>query len=156
MCVSPVEVIAKYRKKVEDLEEEVKEILKEEEEDKQVSCVLCVCVRVCVCASVFAYVHVCSFKDVICNLYMCVWCTVWCSGCNTLYTCLCVRTHTCFPLLCWVDQMRLSEMEISKAQNMIDHEKEIFSRPARAWIAKETNGHAPSPSSSLPPGILCV
>jgi ATP-dependent RNA helicase DDX27 len=82
--VVPSEVIAKYRKKVEDLEEEVKEILKEEEEDKQ---------------------------------------------------------------------MRLSEMEISKAQNMIDHEKEIFSRPARAWIAKETNGHAPSPSSSLPPVV---
>ena len=31
-------------------------------------------------------------------------------------------------------QLRLSEMEVHKAQNMIEHQKEIFSRPARTWI----------------------
>ncbi len=31
-------------------------------------------------------------------------------------------------------EMRLSEMELSKAQNMVVHKEEIMSRPARTWI----------------------
>ena len=31
-------------------------------------------------------------------------------------------------------QMRLSDMAISKAQNMMEHKDEILSRPARTWI----------------------
>lgn len=33
-------------------------------------------------------------------------------------------------------QMRLSEMEVNKARNLVEHEAEILSRPARTWIAK--------------------
>lgn len=33
-------------------------------------------------------------------------------------------------------QMRLSEMEVNKAHNLIEHEEEIFSRPARTWMQK--------------------
>ena len=31
-------------------------------------------------------------------------------------------------------QLRVSEMEVNKARNMIEHEQEIFSRPAKTWI----------------------
>ena len=31
-------------------------------------------------------------------------------------------------------QLRLSEMEVNKARNLVEHEAEIFSRPARTWI----------------------
>ncbi len=31
-------------------------------------------------------------------------------------------------------QLRLSEMEVNKARNLVEHETEIFSRPARTWI----------------------
>ena len=31
-------------------------------------------------------------------------------------------------------QLRKAEMELKKGQNMLDHEKEIFSRPARSWF----------------------
>ncbi|KAK3716115.1 hypothetical protein QZH41_019654, partial [Actinostola sp. cb2023] len=31
-------------------------------------------------------------------------------------------------------EMRISEMEMNKAKNLLDHEKEIFSRPARVWF----------------------
>ena len=34
-------------------------------------------------------------------------------------------------------QLRVSEMELNKAQNLIDHKQEIFSRPPRTWIAKQ-------------------
>lgn len=34
-------------------------------------------------------------------------------------------------------QLRVSEMELNKAQNLIEHKQEIFSRPARTWIAKQ-------------------
>ncbi|KAF8560373.1 DEAD-domain-containing protein, partial [Imleria badia] len=34
-------------------------------------------------------------------------------------------------------QMRRAEMELRKGQNMIDHETEIFSRPARTWFQTE-------------------
>ncbi|KAG8219828.1 DEAD-domain-containing protein [Butyriboletus roseoflavus] len=34
-------------------------------------------------------------------------------------------------------QIRRAEMELSKSQNMIDHEAEIFSRPARTWFQTE-------------------
>ena len=31
-------------------------------------------------------------------------------------------------------EMRLSEMELSKAHNLMEHKDEIMSRPARTWI----------------------
>ncbi len=31
-------------------------------------------------------------------------------------------------------ELRVSEMQVNKARNMIEHEQEIFSRPARTWI----------------------
>ena len=31
-------------------------------------------------------------------------------------------------------QLRQAEMEIKKGENMLEHEKEIFSRPARTWF----------------------
>jgi ATP-dependent RNA helicase DDX27 len=31
-------------------------------------------------------------------------------------------------------QIRRAEMELKKGQNMIEHEAEIFSRPARTWF----------------------
>lgn len=34
-------------------------------------------------------------------------------------------------------QLRLSEMEINKARNLVEHEAEILSRPARTWIQGE-------------------
>ncbi|KAJ8084045.1 nucleolar DEAD-box protein required for synthesis of 60S ribosomal subunit [Marasmius tenuissimus] len=34
-------------------------------------------------------------------------------------------------------QMRQAEMEVKKGQNMIEHEAEIFSRPARTWFQSE-------------------
>lgn len=33
--------------------------------------------------------------------------------------------------------MRQADMEIRKGQNMVEHEKEIFSRPARTWFQSE-------------------
>ena len=33
-------------------------------------------------------------------------------------------------------QMRLSEMAVNKARNLVEHQTEIFSRPARTWIEK--------------------
>ncbi len=38
--------------------------------------------------------------------------------------------------------MRLSEMAISKARNMIEHRTEILSRPARTWIQREAKKRA--------------
>ena len=35
-------------------------------------------------------------------------------------------------------QLRLSEMEVNKARNMVEHKAEIFSRPARTWIQGAT------------------
>jgi ATP-dependent RNA helicase DDX27 len=34
-------------------------------------------------------------------------------------------------------QLRQAEMELKKGQNMIEHEKEIYSRPARTWFQSE-------------------
>lgn len=34
-------------------------------------------------------------------------------------------------------QFRQAEMELKKGQNMIEHEAEIFSRPARTWFQSE-------------------
>jgi len=31
-------------------------------------------------------------------------------------------------------QLRKAEMELKKGQNMIEHEAEIYSRPARTWF----------------------
>lgn len=48
-------------------------------------------------------------------------------------------------------QMRLSEMEINKAQNLMEHKDEILSRPARTWIKPGAKRKAPSgPDDSLP------
>ena len=33
--------------------------------------------------------------------------------------------------------IRQSEIELKKGENMIEHEKEIFSRPARTWFQSE-------------------
>lgn len=33
--------------------------------------------------------------------------------------------------------IRVADMEIRKGQNMVEHEKEIFSRPARTWFQTE-------------------
>lgn len=33
--------------------------------------------------------------------------------------------------------MRQAEMEIKKGQNMVEHEAEIFARPARTWFQSE-------------------
>jgi ATP-dependent RNA helicase DDX27 len=35
-------------------------------------------------------------------------------------------------------QIRRAEMEVNKAKNMIEHEQEIFSRPARTWFEPKT------------------
>ena len=47
--------------------------------------------------------------------------------------------------------MRLSEMSISKARNLIEHQTEILSRPARTWIQAEAKKRVgqemPLPSS---------
>ena len=37
-------------------------------------------------------------------------------------------------------QLRLTEMEINKATNLIEHRDEIRSRPARTWIKAASNG----------------
>lgn len=34
-------------------------------------------------------------------------------------------------------QLRQAEMEVKKGQNIIEHEKEIYSRPARTWFQTE-------------------
>ena len=31
-------------------------------------------------------------------------------------------------------EMEMAEIEMKKAQNMIDHEEEIFNRPKREWV----------------------
>ena len=33
--------------------------------------------------------------------------------------------------------IRQAEMELKKGENMLEHEKEIFSRPARTWFQSE-------------------
>jgi ATP-dependent RNA helicase DDX27 len=33
--------------------------------------------------------------------------------------------------------MRQADMEIKKGQNMVEHEAEIFARPARTWFQSE-------------------
>ena len=44
-------------------------------------------------------------------------------------------------------QLRLTEMEINKASNLIEHRDEIMSRPARTWI-KTTGKKRAAPSDS--------
>ena len=39
-----------------------------------------------------------------------------------------------FPL-----QLRISEMEMNKARNLIEHEEEIFSRPPRVWFQSKAD-----------------
>ena len=80
ICILPIhtEVIIKYRGKIRSLEAEIKQILKQEEEEKQ---------------------------------------------------------------------LRLTEMEINKATNLIEHRDEIMSRPARTWI-KTTGRKRPAPDGS--------
>jgi ATP-dependent RNA helicase DDX27 len=42
-------------------------------------------------------------------------------------------TFVLFP----ATQLRQADMEVRKGQNMIEHEAEIFSRPARTWFQSE-------------------
>ena len=35
--------------------------------------------------------------------------------------------------------MNVAEMEMNKAKNLIVHEKEIYSRPARVWFQSKTD-----------------
>jgi ATP-dependent RNA helicase DDX27 len=37
-----------------------------------------------------------------------------------------------------ITQLRRAEMELKKGQNMMEHEAEIFSRPARTWFQTAT------------------
>ena len=41
-------------------------------------------------------------------------------------------------------ELRVSEMQVNKARNMIEHEQEIFSRPARTWIQASNQKSATS------------
>lgn len=34
--------------------------------------------------------------------------------------------------------MRQADMELKKGENMVEHEAEIFARPARTWFQSET------------------
>ena len=47
-----------------------------------------------------------------------------------------VQALSCVELffVCLSLQMRVSEMEMNKARNLIEHEEEILSRPARVWF----------------------
>ena len=36
-------------------------------------------------------------------------------------------------------QLRISEMEMNKARNLIEHEEEIFSRPPRVWFQSKAD-----------------
>jgi ATP-dependent RNA helicase DDX27 len=38
--------------------------------------------------------------------------------------------------------MRQADMELKKGQNMMEHEAEIFSRPARTWFQSEKEKRA--------------
>ena len=53
-----------------------------------------------------------------------------------------ILTHTHKHTLTFMHtQLRISEMEVSKARNLIEHEREIFSRPARTWIPTNTQNN---------------
>lgn len=43
-------------------------------------------------------------------------------------------------MLSWLllSQLRVAEMEINKAHNIIEHQDEILSRPARVWFTDES------------------
>ena len=101
VCVP--DVIARYRDKIRKLEPEIHEIMKTEEEEKQV----------------------CGYGARGGGGGGAVW--VWSSqevkGCSHV----CQSTST---------QLRISEMEVNKACNMIEHQGEIFSRPPRTWIQR--------------------
>ena len=50
-------------------------------------------------------------------------------------------------------QLRLSEMEINKARNLVEHKSGILSRPARTWIRGGGRGkRAVGQDVSQPPG----
>lgn len=40
-------------------------------------------------------------------------------------------------------ELRVTEMEMNKAHNMLDHEREIYGRPPRTWIQATTKRPAP-------------
>ena len=66
-------------------------------------------------------------------------CTHTCSHAHTC-THTHILTHTHKHTLTFMHtQLRISEMEVSKARNLIEHEREIFSRPARTWIPTNTS-----------------
>jgi ATP-dependent RNA helicase DDX27 len=46
--------------------------------------------------------------------------------------------------------MKQAEMELKKGQNMVEHEAEIFARPARTWFQSEKEKTAAKGESSMP------
>lgn len=50
------------------------------------------------------------------------------------HACPLLLQHTIFLTNHAYTQMRRAEMELKKGENMIEHQAEIFSRPARTWF----------------------
>lgn len=46
-------------------------------------------------------------------------------------------------------QMRKAEMEVKKGQNLIEHQNEIFSRPARTWFQTGQEKKASQSTASI-------
>lgn len=40
----------------------------------------------------------------------------------------------------YLSQIRITEMEVNKAKNMIEHQDEIYSRPPRVWFKEKKTG----------------
>ncbi|KAK2559724.1 putative ATP-dependent RNA helicase DDX27 [Acropora cervicornis] len=51
-------------------------------------------------------------------------------------------------------ELRVSEMQVSKARNLIEHEKEIFSRPPRVWIQSKRDTKRKAGKSSKSAGVV--
>lgn len=66
--------------------------------------------------------------------------------------------QVCPEILLWtnrlirVDQLRQAERYIQKGQNMLEHEVEIFSRPARTWFQSTKEKIAAKGQSAPWPG----
>ena len=55
---------------------------------------------------------------------------------NLKWDCLCYE-FTLFYFILY--QLRVSEMEMNKARNLLEHDEEIFSRPARTWFQNKAD-----------------
>ena len=55
---------------------------------------------------------------------------------NLKWDCLCYE-FTLFYFILY--QLRVSEMEMNKARNLLEHEEKIFSRPARTWFQNKAD-----------------